>query len=121
MEKVEINKQQVIGWVVVTREDGDDSWKVVEPIVSVIGRDRDGCFQEKQFDFDDNVLGILQAAPGTHRITTTHSDELVVLGISHPGDGLSDDYWLEEAEDELRFRAILAERAKLLELEVHHA
>ena len=38
MDKIEINKQQVIGWAVVTREDGDDSWKVVEPIVSLVGR-----------------------------------------------------------------------------------
>ena len=104
--KVEIQKQQVIGWALVKVVDCDDSWNAVEPIVSLVGRDGDDRFEEKQFGFDGDVTGILPAAPGTYRVTAGHDNCFVTLGISHLGDGLSDLYWLAQAEEILRERAL---------------
>ena len=110
MEKIEIQKQHGVGLVLVTREDGDDSWKVVKQLVYLLRHDRDDRFEEKRFYFDDDTIGILRAAACPYRITTDGEHQFAILGISHPGDGLSDEYWLPYAEDEVSWQAMLAER-----------
>jgi hypothetical protein len=109
MEMVQIQKQQVIGWAVLTREEEGRSWKFVSPIVSQIGFDSDSSFFETQFYLKGAVNGILPAAPGTYRITTYFEDELVILGVSHPGDGLDDQYWLVYADCQLKDKAMFRE------------
>jgi hypothetical protein len=49
MEKVDIQKQQGTGLALITRKDGDDSWKVVKQRVYLLRHDRDDRFEEKQF------------------------------------------------------------------------
>jgi hypothetical protein len=112
MEKIEIQKQQVIGWVVLTREGVDDLWNIVKPIVSLVGRDGDDLFWEKHFDFDGHVNGMLPAAPGTYRVTTNHGHYFEILGVSHPGDGISDEYWLVLAKKVLKKRALIERRVR---------
>ena len=104
MEKIEIQEQQVIGWVFVVREDGDESWKLVEPIRSLLGCDSDKSFNEKQFYLEGNITGILPAALETYQTTTGSGSHLALLGILRYGDGLSDE--LPYAEDEVSWQGL---------------
>jgi hypothetical protein len=121
MKKVEIKKQVVIGWAVVHCPCETKPGKVVELIVSVVGRTGDDKFEEEHSYFGEDITRMLPAAPGTYRITTFVKGDVVILGISHPGDGLNDAYWLAAAEERLtdeamsEARAILAERSTIAE------
>jgi hypothetical protein len=110
MEKIEIQKQHGVGLVLVTRKDGDDSWKVVKQCVYLRRDYQHDRLGEKRFYFDDNNIGILRTAPGPYGITTGGEHQFAILGISRSGDGLSDEYWLPYAEDELSWQVMLAER-----------
>ena len=111
MEKIEIQEQQVIGWVFVVREDGDESWKLVEPFRSLFGCDSDKSFNEKQFYLEGNITGILPAALETYQTTTGGGRHLALLGILRPGDGLSDD--LTYAEDEVSWQGLACRKVTI--------
>jgi len=100
MEKIKICKQVVIGWGVLDCPCDYKPGKVVEPIVSLVGRAGDDRFQEEHSYLSAEITAILPAAPGTYRVTTIIDGELVILGISHPGDGLRDEYWLACADEQ---------------------
>jgi hypothetical protein len=99
MEEVEIQKQQVLGWAVVIRKDGDVPYKCLEPIVLSVDGVGECCIDEKNDRVEGDIAGILPAAPGTYRITTLFGNDLVVLGISHPGDGIPESEWLYAAQE----------------------
>ena len=98
MEKVVIQKQAVIGWAVVTRKDGDVSYKCLEPIVLSVDGVGECCIDEKNDRVEGDIAGILPAAPETYRVTTIVEGKPVVLGISHPGDGIPESEWLYAAQ-----------------------
>src|ERR1019366_5756646 len=62
MEKIEIQKQQVIGWAVVIRKDGDVSYKCLEPIVLSVDGVGECCIEEKNDRAEGDIAGILPAA-----------------------------------------------------------
>jgi hypothetical protein len=105
MEKVEIQKQQVIGWVIVVREDGDDSWKLENPILS-----RDCCFDAKQLHLDDNISGIILNKMET---CTDSGRHYALVGILRPGDDFSDEYSLPSVQDELSWQGIACRRVTI--------
>lgn len=99
MDKIEMQKEQVLGWAVVIRKDGNGSYKCLEPIVLSVDGVGECCTDEKNDRVEGDIAGILPAAPETYRVKTFVEGEPVVLGISHPGDGIRDSLWLEDAQE----------------------
>lgn len=97
MGKTEIQKEQVIGWAVVIRRARDISYKCLEPIVLSVDEVGVCCIDAKANRLYGDIAGILPAAPDTYRVTTLMEGVPVVLGISHPGDGIPDSLWMEDA------------------------
>ena len=114
MEKVEIQEQQVIAWVFVVREDGDDSWKLVELTLSLFGCNGDHRFETKQFHLDEDITGIIPAALETYQTTTGSGRHYAFLGILRPGDGLSDENWLlPYAQDEVSWQGLACRKVTI--------
>ena len=80
MEKIEIQKQQVIGWAVVIRKDGDVSYKCLEPIVLSVDGVGECCIDEKNDRVEGDIAGILPAASETYRVTLSFTVSIVWNG-----------------------------------------
>ena len=98
MGKIENQKERVLGWAVVIRKNGDASYKCLEPIVLSVDGVGVSCIDEKNDRVVGDIAGILPAAPETYRVKTFVEGEPVVLGISHPEDGIPDSEWLMSAQ-----------------------